>query len=221
MKLCGAGGVGRDVMSTEHVWRGIVCRYYGKRFVSVSWRIWMDLWCVVNGIKSAWLVDYLPLDVSKMRQLLEDSVSAGVFTIRDHSLAILMLNSDLLVINTAMELATPPATTMFIDISTKLDKLVVVSECKWEHVTSAVGEIQGAITAAASESCTGQLLIVTEVILVDVNLSTVFGWLLGYPVVYWFDNSSPSSWDDCMSHLICYAVVASNAQVSMTRSPCC
>ena len=209
-------------MSTEQ-WRGIVFRYYGKRFVSVSWRIWMDVWCVVNGIKLAWLVDYLPLDVTKMRQLLEDSVSAGVFTIQDHSLAILMLNSDLLVINTAMELATPPTTTMFIDISTKLDKLVVVSECEWEHVSSAVREIQRAITsAAAGKSCAGQLVAVTEVTLAqDVNLSTVFGWLLGYPVVYWFDNSSPSSWDDCVSRLVRYTVIVSNAQVSMNKSPCC
>lgn len=206
-------------MSTEHVWRGIVSRYYGKRFVSASWRIWMDVWCVVNGIKLTWLVDYLPLDVTKLRQLLEDSLSAGIFTIRDHSVAILMLNSDLLVINTAIDLATPPTATMFIDISTTLDKLVVVSECQWENVSCAVQEIQRAITVATTESCIDQLLVMTQVILAeDVNLSTVFGWLLGYPVIYWFDNNSSSSSWDSVGHLMCYSVIASNAQVSMAKS---
>ena len=185
-------------MSNEQVWRGIVCRCYGKKFLSTSWRIWMDLWCVINGIKPAWLVDYLPLDVTKMRRLLEDSKSAGIFAIQEHSLVILMLNSDVLVVNTGIQLATPPG--MFIDVSAKLDKPVVVSECVWESVTCAIQAIHGAITAAA-QSCSGQLL-VQLTLADDVNLSTVFGWLLGYPVVYRFDsNSAPNSWDHVTASL--------------------
>lgn len=202
-----------DVMSAKQVWRGIVCRCYGKRFVSSSWRIWMDVWCVVNGIKLTWLVDYLPLDATKLHQLLEDSRSAGIFTIQDHSLVILMLNNDLLVINTAILLARPP--TVFIDVSSKLDKPVVVSECVWESVRCAIQVIHGAITAA--KSCSdGQLLIVSQLTLTDeVNLCTIFGWLLGYPVVYWFDDGHSDS-HDCVSmqHLVCYSVTASNAMVS-------
>lgn len=179
----------------------------------------MDIWCVVNRIKLTWLVDYLPLDAIKMRRLLEDSVSAGVFTIQDHSLAIIMLNSDLLVINTSIQLATPPDT-VFIDISTKLDKPVVVSECAWEPVRCAIQEIHRSITSAA-KSCAEQMLIMTQLLLAqDVNLSTVFGWLLGYPAVYWFDNSSPNSWNHAsVSRLVCYSAIISNAQVSMSKSP--
>lgn len=196
------------------MWRGIVCRCYGKKFASASQRIWMDLWCVINGIKSAWLVDYLPLDVTKMRQLLEDSKSAGIFAIQQHSVAILKLNSDVLVVNTAIELVTPP--TVFIDVSAKLDKPVVVSECVWESVTCAIKAIHGAITDAV-KTCSEQLLVLLQLTLADdVNLSTVFGWLLGYPVVYWFDNNSlPNSWDHVsLTSLLCYSVIVSNAQVS-------
>ena len=197
------------------MWRGIVCRCYGKKFASASQRIWMDLWCVINGIKSAWLVDYLPLDVTKMRQLLEDSKSAGIFAIQEHSVAILMLNSDVLVVNTAIEfVATPP--TMFIDVSVKLDKPVVMSECVWESVTCAIQAIHGAITDAA-ETCSEQLLVLPQLTLADdVNLSTIFGWLLGYPVVYWFDsNSSPNTLNHVsLTSLLCYSTIISNAQVS-------
>ena len=207
-------------MSKEQLWRGIVCSCYGKKFASASQRIWMDLWCVINGIKSAWLVDYLPLDVTKMRRLLEDSNSAGIFAIQEHSVAILMLNSDVLVVNTAIQLATPPA--MFIDVSARLDKPVVVSECVWECVTCAIRAIHGAITDAA-KICSEQLLVLPQLTLADsVNLSTVFGWLLGYPVVYWFDtNSSPNNWDHVsLTSLLCYSVIVSSAQVScVNKSP--
>lgn len=173
----------------------------------------MDLWCVLNGIKSAWLVDYLPLDVTKMRQLLEDAISAGIFTIHDHSVAVLMLNNDMLVINTVKQLVTPPG--VFIDVSAKLDRPVVVSECAWELVRCAIQEIRQVITAVR-KSCAEQLLVTAQLKLdEDVNLSTIFGWLLGYPVVYWFDNSLSNTWN-CVSvnPLLRYSVMISNAQVS-------
>lgn len=202
-------------MSTQQVWRGIVSRCYGKKFVSASWRIWMDVWCVANGIKLTWIVDYLPLDPTKMRQLLEDSICAGIFTIQNHSLAVLTLNSDLLVINTSIELVTPPAA-VFIDVSTKLDKPVIVGGCAWEPVKRAMQDIHRALTSAAKSSAE-QLVVVTQLMLAeDVNLSTVFGWLLGYPVVYWFDDSSPNSWEHVsVRRLVCYSAIVSNAQVSM------
>ena len=197
----------------EQVWREIVCRCYGKRFVSFSQRIWMDLWCVINGIKSVWLVDYLPLDVTIMIRLLEESKSAGVFTIQEHSVAILMLNSDVLVINTGIQLATSPA--IFIDVSANLDKPKVVSECLWESVTSAIRAIREGLTDAG-KSCSKVLQLTLAD---DVNLSTVFGWLLGYPVVYWFDSDSFSNSSDHVSLrcLVHYSVVISNAWVSVNK----
>jgi len=174
----------------------------------------MDLWCVVNGIKLTWLVDYLPLDITKMLQLLEDSKSAGIFTIQDHSLVILLLNSDVLVMNTAAvaKLASPPA---IVDVSRKLHEPVIMSECAWESVTCAIHSIYSAI---ADKSCDEQLPIVRLTLADDVNLCTVFGWLLGYPVVYWFDSSSPNSCE-CVSvkRLFCYSTIVSNASVSITQ----
>ena len=168
---------------------------------------------MINRIKSAWLVDYLPLDVTRMSRLLEESKSAGIFTIQEYSIAILMLNSDVLVINTGIQLATPPA--IFIDVSAKLDKPKVVAECQWESVTHTIQAIQEGLTDVR-KSCNKELQLTLAD---DVNLSTIFGWLLGYPVVYWFDHDSFSNSLDhvslrCLAH---YSVVISSAWVSTDK----
>ena len=189
-------------------WQGIVQQCYGKKFVGVARRLWMDVWCVINGIKTAWLVDYLPLNESKLYRLLEESMLRGIFTLQGHSLAILTLNSDLLLISTSITLVNNAGSLpTFVDISEKPGQPSVIANCMWESIEATIQSIQAMVTAGPAEKLFSVHLTVPS----HVNLCTVFGWLLGYPIVYWFDGSAQCT----MEQLLCYSASVSNNLVSL------
>jgi len=196
---------------TEEVftkWEVIVRQYYGKKFVAVAKRIWMDVWCVINGIKPAWLVDYLPLDESKLYHLLQESMLGGIFTLQEHSLAILTLNSDLFLINSSINLVNDASKLpKFVDISEKSGQPSIIANRVGESIGPTIQSIQAIVTASSSEKLFTVYLTVSS----HVNLCSVFGWLLGYPIIYWFDSSAQST----IKQLVCYSACVSSSLVSL------
>jgi len=187
-------------------WQALVHQCYGNKFVAVARRIWMDVRCVINGIKPAWLVDYLPLDESKLYHLLEESMLGGIFTLQEHSLAILTLNSDLFLINTSINLLNNASKLpTFVDISEKSGQPSIIN-CLCESIKATIQSIQAMVTAGSAE----KLFTVHLTVPSHVNLCSVFGWLLGYPIIYWFDSLAQST----VEQLLCYSASVSSKLVS-------
>ena len=188
-------------------WQKLLHQCYGKKFVAVARRMWMDVRCVINGIKPAWLVDYLPLDESKLYHLLEESMLGGIFTLQEHSLAILTLNSDLFLINTSINLVNNAnKLPMFVDISEKSGQPPVIANCLCESIKATIQSIQAMVTAGSAEKLFAVHLTVPS----HVNLCSVFGWLLGYPIIYWFNSLAQST----VEQLLCYSASVSSNLVS-------
>ena len=204
-----------EVFNNYGKWKAIIHQCYGKKFAALARRLWMDVWCVVNGIKPAWLVDYLPLDESKLYRLIEESALGGILMLQQNSLAILTLNSDLLLINaSSLVNCTTSDLPTLVNITEKLEQPSVIPNCMWESIastTSTIQSIQSMVTAGPA----GKLFTVHLTVPDHVNLCSVFGWLLGYPVVYWFDSTAHCT----MEQLLCFSARVSTNLVSWCTLP--
>ncbi len=203
-------------------WDSLFLKHFSRSHLSKSSHFYQDISCVLLGLKPAHLVDYLPSKPQKLKLFLEE-VKQSCNALWDNSkLCILLLGEDVLFVN-RNSLHPSRNRPVFINVSKSLDKPEILSTEKalriaekpflsccevldrtlldsrdnhvpiveyysphGHHPTSSNGV---GPTAEADEE----------------NLCCLFGWLLGYPAVYWFDAKEGYSLD--MEELIRHSVL--------------
>ena len=153
-------------------------------------------------------------------------------TSRSHDypqLCILAIEQDVLLLNDAVlkishgALSTPHP--VFIDVTRGLLKPKVMNKDDTHQIEQLLSDclegIQKSILSSESESSKWNITVTQYSCHGDrhgteVNLCSLFGQLLGYPVVYWFDTTKGYSLD--MEKLVCHCVVARMERVKPTST---
>ncbi|XP_033744442.1 UPF0739 protein C1orf74 homolog [Pecten maximus] len=163
--------------------RQFVGTYMGKTFKQYARELFTNIRLVDLCVKPSYLLDYGMDDVEKLVSLLKEMKHRTYIT---NNLNVLRLDMDIIIIN--------PATIKKIqNQSSKLESkftIVDVSKtrgspevmCKSCQVFDQLKQIIDCVLPDCEH--TRQLTVDCR----SANLTTIFGVLLGYPVVYWFDN---------------------------------
>ena len=190
------------------MWFHIFGKYLGKSSRQKFPNILLDLICVSAGFKLSLLFDYACVQPEKLHRMCSDLFESGLLV---RPLDVLQLKQDIVICRVnyllfALKQRLEQKTTQFIDVSGQLKDPCIMSRarskelfaemqsiienvqlCTKQHEQISVVSADRNITTSLSPShC---LLIKLENGEVeDVNLCSVFGFLLDYPVVYWQSN---------------------------------
>jgi len=169
-------------------------KFKGKNRLKNISDISINLVALKVGLKPSVLWDFCSMDVEKLKALL-----TLVFEEETHKLGILQVNGDFFV----CELATlvrqlkhssqnPP---VIIDVS-KEKTSPCLANC---GILNQVKEMTLSVIEQIQELCqTTELTYVELNIDLSWNITTLYGLLLGFPVLYWFNHLQSS--DNCLSH---------------------
>lgn len=137
--------------------------------------------CVDVGVKPSLLFDAACIHAASLKSLI-DSLSKD--RLLKNILVVLKIEDDIFVAQKSMlsRLAKPMVNPVLVDVSPSLSQPVLLSEKEAFNICS---DITDCIQLQLSESAAESGLIDIE--LPDhINRSTLFGFLLNYPVVYWY-----------------------------------
>ena len=221
----------------EGIWRASLKKYFGASSCRKWYQLAVDVQCVALGLKPAYLLDILQPDPARFCSLLNDVLPAIHSTMSDmhqwrkiewwDELCVVSVESDVLLVNrtaiqdlfqSSQQLA---SSCVYVDISNSesskasrdcTDAHIGVVECFseiekkcqiWysEHVEASSTPPGRDATGTIALKCSSSSLPP------DLNMCTVFGRLLGYPVVYWFQPDTGHNLD--MVHLVNYHVTVS------------
>lgn len=178
-------------------------KHFSDHLMSKSNRFYHDISCAVLGIKPAHLLDYIvPPDPVKLQAYLQELLNPPGSCDRSQDLCILLIEQDVLFINYTSLLSLGKINrdaTIFVDITSDLKKPVLIKELQTfdilERSLSSCIEVMDKHFCSSSQSTGCSIPILhhnssSSSVTVQAqgeNVCTLFGWLLGYPVVYWFD----------------------------------
>lgn len=190
-----------------------MCRHFGAASCSKWQQLYTDVVCVHLGLKPSLLLDYLKPDAKKLQLLLQE-VQVGTACPLSSDLIILKIGEDVFLVKT-QSVAIPHngrdsnsalrLTCSYVNITKGIkslsllsDDLVVGIEQEFEHwwrgfnhrVHQSRADDAGIPIWNSGYSLS--------------NHCSLFGKLLGYPVVYWFDPEQGYSLE--MVNLICHSV---------------
>ncbi|XP_071961400.1 UPF0739 protein C1orf74 homolog [Antedon mediterranea] len=187
--------------------REMIGKYFGKH-AKRSWKsITSDFLYVLSGVKNGFLFDYGITDEDKIMCFLKDFTELlGVDTTAgDEGLFVTQVHENIFVINAKI---TVPFLTNFleksnstcIDVSGKLDSPIICKEDVFldikSNIKSSVKILDLKTEAETSQACNENKY---KILKLDVtptcNVSTLFGILIGYPVIYWYNASDI---DNCL-----------------------
>ena len=199
----------------DDTWRLGLKKFYGASASSKWQQLAVDIECVANALKPAYLLDTLPPNPHLFRSFLdhvllsEDPQRSAVVREWLCNLRVVALGSDVLVINkTAIE-ELFQSSCVYIDISRaengaisgKPDSHIrihsstdVEEQCRQWYSTLRTTELEQTNKTASEPSRGHSVMLLSVPLGRDMNMCTLFGRLLGYPVVYWF----PPSTDYCL-----------------------
>ncbi|EDO47838.1 predicted protein, partial [Nematostella vectensis] len=142
------------------------------------------------GAKASLLFDYAYVESSKMFSLLQDLQSQNIL---ENALSVVVLGEDIIIcdmckIITFLEVRLQENDFVVVDISVHLKKPKVI--CKKEQFLQLLEQMRHRLLECGSEGkpCQEKALILHIDTLPDWNISSLFGFLLGYPVIYWYDK---------------------------------
>lgn len=217
----------------EARWKEALKKHFGASSCNRWSQLAADVQCVAVGLKPAYLLDSLQPDGPKLCSLLEDVLSStheGNQWLRE--LCILVVNSDVLLVNwSAVQntfggsgksntyiISTKPTLTpgshsmaepdeyIRVEYASALAAQIEKEASVW--YTNMLAEVGRVYSSNSEEKL---LQCVDTVVPPGMNVCTLFGRLLGYPVIYWFDPVQGYSLD--MVELANYCVVVSTAAV--------
>ena len=218
----------------DSTWRQGLKKFYG---VSAS-RKWQqlatDIECVANGLKPAYLLDVLSPSPHLFRSFLDhvlceqrgsDPQRSAVVQKWLVELRVVSLGSDVLLINKTAVEKLFQSSCVYVDISETENRSR--SEKPDAHIrihsSSDVGEecrhwystLMATETAHEPSKSNNSVILLTVPLDPDLNVCTLFGRLLGYPVVYWF----PPSTDYCLDYvdLVRHQVTLSSGSHSLGK----
>ena len=217
----------------EARWRRALKKHFGASSCNKWSQLAADVQCVGVGLKPVYLLDSLQPDGTKLCSLLEDVLSSteeGKQWLRD--LCVLVVKSDILLVNwSAVQntfsssgksntyvIITKPTQTPGSPSMADPDEFIRVERASalaaqiekeasvwYANVLAEVGKLYSSNSEEKLLQC------VDTVVPPGMNVCTLFGRLLGYPVIYWFDPVQGYSLD--MVELAHYSVAVSTVAV--------
>ena len=176
-------------------WKHLIGQHLGRSYTKRSRQLLLDLLCVDCGLKPALLLDFSVPSAECLHHLLDAATKTGVLT---NKLLVLTIDMDMLVIS-------PDAFDNSVDIFACLTFVDVSASQEHPCVISGLDDrLLQTRTAfsrflAEKDKCTACMeLPIERDSSSTANPSTLFGVLLGYPVVYYY-NTSLQCQDNCLS----------------------
>ncbi|XP_038067457.1 UPF0739 protein C1orf74-like [Patiria miniata] len=182
-------------MEAEH----IVKRYLGKT-AKKNWKhILLSIEGVSSGIKPSFLYDYSCLEPSQLSKMTADLAASGFLA--KENLQVLGLGQDAFLTNiscvkdTVDEIykALEKGRQVVVDVSAHLEQPKLLEDETVQRIKDQVGDVLAQLQDPQNNSQAVLELHPQQ----GWNLSTVFGVLLGYPVVYWYSDVENCS--NCLS----------------------
>ena len=202
----------------DSAWKQGLKKFYGVS-ASRKWqKLAADIECVANGLKPAYLLDTLSPNPHLFRSFLDHVLSEQRGSGPQRSavvqkwlveLRVVSLGSDVLLINKTAVEKLFQSSCVYVDISetenrTRSEKpdvhirihssSDVDEQCRHWYSTLMATELQ---QTALEPSKSNSVILLSAPLEPDLNVCTLFGRLLGYPVVYWF----PPSTDYCLDYV--------------------
>lgn len=175
---------------TESV-KALVSRHLGRK---VDSRLLLaNILAVDHGIKRAYLYDLGTPDAYKLSRFLIDLSSTGILK---QVLNIVEIGMDCVIVN-AHEMEVN-------DLNQIQEKFVDISKrCKGPGILDSFGKEVMEVKSAFCNICncfdSGKVTIAGKSDCPKCNISSLFGFLLNYPVVYWYDTSNGES-ENCLAN---------------------
>ena len=222
----------------EEQWKKTSQKYFGGFLGAKRDRFHFDILCVLLGIKSAHLVDYFPPAAAAqphklqlfLQEILHLSRSCDC-TWTHQNLCILLLDEDILFVNFTSLVAYRNAlpSPVFVNVTCGKGTPVIIEKqeeqmnCIGRLISSAFDVMERHFSAhsASDDSipiirhCCHRDRSADGSGEVADNLCSLFGQLLGYPVVYWFNTSKGYHLD--MERLVRHSVMARRDRVNGAR----
>ncbi|XP_053313579.1 UPF0739 protein C1orf74 homolog [Spea bombifrons] len=165
--------------------------------VAVSLKLAADILSVDCGLKPCFLYDYSGAGVHQIQGYVEELQHMGF--IKGH-LHILNIADNILIINVTRAMSCISALVhsndfYLIDVSASLNQPVVCNRDDVPLIQSQLNYLLDHLTQYQHEQ--PATVSVGDVQFPDWNLCTIFGFLLNFPAVYWFDTTS--GFENCLS----------------------
>lgn len=162
-------------------WRNLIIHHLGSRLKQKTSEIRSNVLYVDLGLKPSYLLDFGVRSLQSLINLVKDLKSNQL---TESNLKAVEIGMDYLIVNPDLFVSSHSELTnftKFVDISSNRKTAELLEKCK---ATDKV--ISTCICMVTKESWD-----MTRAD--DINLTSVFGYLIGYPVVYWFDSDSLNS----------------------------
>ena len=211
-------------LEEESQWKLGLKKFYGVSACSKWQQLAVDVECVATGLKPAYLLDSLPpnprLFCSFLDYVLSESQRSAVMRQWLHELRVVTIGDDVLVINKTAVGELFQNSCVYVDISKSESRAKseqpdahirirsssdVEEQCRhWYSTMVATDELQQSKADDDGPSKAGSVMLLSVPLQPDLNVCSLFGRLLGYPVVYWFPPSTDYCLDtvDLMRHQV-------------------
>ena len=170
--------------SKETNWQHLVKKHFGKRICKYAEELKWNIHSVDSGIKISYLVDCCVLETRSAQAFLKDILERGLIK---QSLIIIEIEHCVFIsskdsLMTALDnLLKSPCILVDVSQEQKSPQLFSDFQCR-DILHSVLQELSPQLMEGTSEN-------INTVHLGDnINRSTVYGLLLGYPVVYWYSD---------------------------------
>lgn len=176
--------------SQSSCWKFLVGKYLGKS-VARKWKqFYLDVKAVDLGVKPAYLYDIGPPVGHKLQSLIEESVQKSLII---SNLNIVEIGMDCLIVNPEsvqqIKGSFENINTDFESLQIKIVDITDDSKTILDSSKAVRAEVHEAVNDIVINVVSGKVHLYVLSDSLICNRTALFGVLLGYPVVYWFDES--------------------------------
>jgi len=184
-------------------WKKLFIKEFGKKASRKWMEAAMDIKLVDNGIKPSLLFDHWGVNPIEMKNFL---VSAQESKMINSQIVLLVIGLDILLVNikiiTDMNVFKDESSSIgknmyFIDVSYGLKEPKVI-DTKDKNISCTSETFHALLEFINSKKCVLDVVNIEDLVnLTSFNVPCLFGLLLGYPSVYWYNQKE--SEDNCLS----------------------
>lgn len=170
-------------------WSDIVKQYFGRCSSRNVFDIVCNIWSVDTGIKSAYLWDRLATKAETVMKFIEYLIDNHHLK---HKLIVLDIEECIFIVK---NIHLPKNNISMVDVSYTLDVPNVIPEVPTEDIIKPILSLLDASLNSGNLSSFGNLRKIDPG--ENVNRTTLYGLLIGYPIVYWYSDIKLAS--NCLS----------------------
>jgi len=192
-------------------WRRVIKACLGKPCARQYRRIAFDVICVDKGIRQAFLFDYASLTPETLQQF-SDNIFANHLV--QTKLTVVGVGDDVFIVNINVLLQNlQHASVRLIDVSGHLRDPSLFDVQRSTCLVNAMLDILGTQLQPESgtEPDTSTSRVVHLAIPDDINQTTMFGFMLEYPLLYWYDTYSDKNCLDMVPLHVCKLTATMNS----------